>query len=220
MDSLRAVNGTDGLTVIVNLHTLDTARQYCDRIVGMFAGRVVFDGTPGQLTPEIVRDMAQSPPEKVINSWNPFMKLPWEVLAGRSLYPKPFEPRELVARVRSVLRRLEPASTAAASQFDGAKDADTVQRLFKHVLTLDALTPSLPHILSRLQSLQSLHANHVHFKQDVASLVASHERILALLHDMKQQLDQLPQQLLDNKACIQQNVDSLSQKLEKAVHLC
>jgi phosphonate transport system ATP-binding protein len=57
MDSLRAVNGTDGLTVIVNLHTLDTARQYCDRIVGMFAGRVVFDGTPGQLTPEIVRDI-------------------------------------------------------------------------------------------------------------------------------------------------------------------
>lgn len=57
MDSLRAVNGTDGLTVIVNLHTLDTARQYCDRIVGMFGGRVVFDGTPGQLTPEMVRDI-------------------------------------------------------------------------------------------------------------------------------------------------------------------
>jgi phosphonate transport system ATP-binding protein len=57
MDCLRAVNGTDGLTVIVNLHTLDTARQYCDRIVGMFAGRVVFDGTPGQLSPEMVRQI-------------------------------------------------------------------------------------------------------------------------------------------------------------------
>jgi phosphonate transport system ATP-binding protein len=55
MDALRTVNGTDGLTVIVNLHTLDTARAYCDRIVGMFAGRVVFDGTPGQLDSATVR---------------------------------------------------------------------------------------------------------------------------------------------------------------------
>jgi phosphonate transport system ATP-binding protein len=55
MDALRSVNGADGLTVIVNLHTLDTARQYCDRIVGMFAGRVVFDGTPGQLDAATVR---------------------------------------------------------------------------------------------------------------------------------------------------------------------
>jgi phosphonate transport system ATP-binding protein len=55
MDALRNVNGTDGLTVIVNLHTLDTARAYCDRIVGMFAGRVVFDGTPGQLDAATVR---------------------------------------------------------------------------------------------------------------------------------------------------------------------
>jgi phosphonate transport system ATP-binding protein len=55
MDALRNVNGTDGLTVIVNLHTLDTARQYCDRIVGMFAGRVVFDGTPGRLDAATVR---------------------------------------------------------------------------------------------------------------------------------------------------------------------
>ena len=55
MDALRTVNGADRLTVIVNLHTLDTARAYCDRIVGMFAGRVVFDGTPGQLDAATVR---------------------------------------------------------------------------------------------------------------------------------------------------------------------
>jgi phosphonate transport system ATP-binding protein len=57
MDALRRINREDGLTVLCNLHTLDTARQYCDRIVGMRAGRVVFDGTPAQLTPAIVRDI-------------------------------------------------------------------------------------------------------------------------------------------------------------------
>ncbi|KKB13761.1 phosphonate ABC transporter ATP-binding protein [Devosia geojensis] len=54
MDSLRDIN-SEGITVITNLHTLDTARAYCDRIIGMSAGRVVFDGTPEQLTTDVAR---------------------------------------------------------------------------------------------------------------------------------------------------------------------
>ena len=57
MDALRTINREDGLTVLVNLHTLDTARAYCDRIVGMRMGRVIFDGTAAQLTPDVVRDI-------------------------------------------------------------------------------------------------------------------------------------------------------------------
>ena len=57
MDALRRINREDGLTVLCNLHTLDTARQYCDRIIGMRAGRVVFDGIPARLTAPIVRDI-------------------------------------------------------------------------------------------------------------------------------------------------------------------
>jgi len=54
MDSLRDINA-EGITVITNLHTLDTARAYCERIVGMAAGRVVFDGRPEALTTEVAR---------------------------------------------------------------------------------------------------------------------------------------------------------------------
>jgi phosphonate transport system ATP-binding protein len=49
MEALRDVNRRDGLTVLVNLHHLDTARRYCDRIVAMQAGRIVFDGAPAAL---------------------------------------------------------------------------------------------------------------------------------------------------------------------------
>ncbi|MCR0983987.1 phosphonate ABC transporter ATP-binding protein [Roseomonas populi] len=49
MEALRDVNRREGLTVLVNLHHLDTARRYCDRIVAMAAGRVVFDGPPAAL---------------------------------------------------------------------------------------------------------------------------------------------------------------------------
>ena len=50
MDALRRINREDGLTVLCNLHHLDTARAYCDRIVAMQSGRIVFDGGPEALT--------------------------------------------------------------------------------------------------------------------------------------------------------------------------
>ena len=55
MEALRDIHRAQGMTVLVNLHTLDTARRYCTRIVGMAAGRVVFDGTPDTLDAEAVR---------------------------------------------------------------------------------------------------------------------------------------------------------------------
>ena len=57
MDDLRRIHEEDGRTVIANLHTLDTARRYCDRVIGMLHGRVVFDGTPAQLTTGVARDI-------------------------------------------------------------------------------------------------------------------------------------------------------------------
>jgi phosphonate transport system ATP-binding protein len=57
MDDLRRLHDEDGRLVIANLHTLDTARRYCDRVIGMRHGRVVFDGTPDQLTTGAARDI-------------------------------------------------------------------------------------------------------------------------------------------------------------------
>jgi len=57
MDDLRRIHEEDGRTVIANLHTLDTARNYCDRVIGMLHGRVVFDGSPEQLTTGVARDI-------------------------------------------------------------------------------------------------------------------------------------------------------------------
>jgi phosphonate transport system ATP-binding protein len=56
MDALRGVN-REGITVLVNLHDLTTARDYCDRIVALNAGRVVFDGPPVDLTAQRIRDI-------------------------------------------------------------------------------------------------------------------------------------------------------------------
>ena len=57
MDALRDLNTTHGITVLCNLHSLDLARSYCSRLIGMKQGRVVFDGTPDALTDGAVVDL-------------------------------------------------------------------------------------------------------------------------------------------------------------------
>jgi phosphonate transport system ATP-binding protein len=53
MDALQRMNKDFGITVLCNLHSLDLARAYCDRLVGMSAGRVVFDGGAFDLTEDV-----------------------------------------------------------------------------------------------------------------------------------------------------------------------
>jgi len=57
MDSLRDLHREAGITVMCNLHSLDLARDYCTRLIGMRAGQVVFDGTPEALTNDVVIDL-------------------------------------------------------------------------------------------------------------------------------------------------------------------
>ena len=57
MDALLRINRHYGITVMCNLHSLDLARTYCDRLIGMSAGRVVFDGVPEELTEDVARDL-------------------------------------------------------------------------------------------------------------------------------------------------------------------
>lgn len=57
MDALLRINKHFGITVLCNLHSLDLARTYCDRLVGMANGQVVFDGAPERLTDSVARDL-------------------------------------------------------------------------------------------------------------------------------------------------------------------
>ena len=49
LEALARINREDGITVVCNIHHLETARSVFDRIVGMADGRIVFDGPPAAL---------------------------------------------------------------------------------------------------------------------------------------------------------------------------
>jgi phosphonate transport system ATP-binding protein len=57
MRDLQRINRELGITTIVNLHFLDLARRYGDRIIGMREGRVVFDGTGAQADEQVFEDI-------------------------------------------------------------------------------------------------------------------------------------------------------------------
>ncbi|MEO0912789.1 MAG: phosphonate ABC transporter ATP-binding protein [Pseudomonadota bacterium] len=57
MEALQKINREEKITVVCNLHTLDTARTYCDRIIGMRAGEKVFDDVPAALTDAMAREI-------------------------------------------------------------------------------------------------------------------------------------------------------------------
>ncbi len=57
MDALQRINRHFGITVLCNLHSLDLAKSYCDRLIGMAAGQVVFNGSPDELTEDVARTL-------------------------------------------------------------------------------------------------------------------------------------------------------------------
>ena len=57
MDALAEINRRYGITVLCNLHSLELARGYCSRLVGLAGGRLVFDGAPAELTDAAARQL-------------------------------------------------------------------------------------------------------------------------------------------------------------------
>ena len=54
---LKQIAGELGITVLCNLHQVEYAREYAERVVGLSRGAVVFDGPSGKLTDDILQQI-------------------------------------------------------------------------------------------------------------------------------------------------------------------
>ncbi|WP_244220104.1 phosphonate ABC transporter ATP-binding protein [Paraburkholderia terricola] len=57
MDMLRTLNAEHRLTVLVSLHQVDFAMQYCPRTVALRRGKVVYDGPSAALSPALLKQL-------------------------------------------------------------------------------------------------------------------------------------------------------------------
>lgn len=53
MQHLQKINQDLGITTIVNLHFLDLATAYGERVIGLREGKLVFDGPGSECTEEV-----------------------------------------------------------------------------------------------------------------------------------------------------------------------
>ena len=54
---LRDLNEKDGLTVLVSLHQVDYALNFCRRTIALRSGRVVYDGPSAALTSDFLKKL-------------------------------------------------------------------------------------------------------------------------------------------------------------------
>ena len=55
MEDFRRINEEMNITVIINIHHVDLALQYAKRIIGIQAGKIVYDGPVSGVTDEVLR---------------------------------------------------------------------------------------------------------------------------------------------------------------------
>lgn len=63
VELLRDIQRTRGVTVLMNSHNLELARAFSDRLLGLRAGRVVFDGAPDALEDAVLSRIYGGPSE-------------------------------------------------------------------------------------------------------------------------------------------------------------
>ena len=57
MELMANLAGKRNIPVIVNIHNVELAKRFCHRMIGMTDGKVVFDGSPAQLTDENLKQI-------------------------------------------------------------------------------------------------------------------------------------------------------------------
>lgn len=57
MDMIFAMASRRRIACVVNLHQIDVAAAYASRIIGLRKGKIVFDGTPGELTDGVIKQI-------------------------------------------------------------------------------------------------------------------------------------------------------------------
>ncbi|WP_409342834.1 phosphonate ABC transporter ATP-binding protein [Paenibacillus sp. MBLB4367] len=66
MEHLKNISSSMGITVVINLHQVDVALKYSDRIIGVNKGRVVYDGAPDRITEATLQSIYGSEAGEII----------------------------------------------------------------------------------------------------------------------------------------------------------
>ena len=89
MDLLLELNQTRRMTLLISLHHVALARRYCERVIALRQGELVFDGPTSVLTPGFLRDLYGTAADELIDEESPTQVSPPAIPGLPSLGAKP-----------------------------------------------------------------------------------------------------------------------------------
>lgn len=57
MDDFKKINKEMNISVLINIHHVDLALKYADRVIGIKAGEIVYDGPSNEVDNEILKQI-------------------------------------------------------------------------------------------------------------------------------------------------------------------
>ena len=63
MDDFKRINKDMNITILINIHHVDLALQYADRVIGIRTGEVVYDGPAAAVTQSVLDQIYEGAPE-------------------------------------------------------------------------------------------------------------------------------------------------------------
>ena len=68
MDDFKKINKEMNISVLINIHHVDLALEYVDRIIGIKAGKIVYDGKASDIDNEVLKEIYGGDLDKVGSS--------------------------------------------------------------------------------------------------------------------------------------------------------
>lgn len=65
MTDFKNINQKENITILINIHDVDLALEYCDRVIGINKGQIVYDGKSSDITQDILDRIYQNPSQAV-----------------------------------------------------------------------------------------------------------------------------------------------------------
>ena len=120
-------------------------------------------------------------------------------------------------RLKLLLSDLERTSAAQnqahkrhPSQPNGASQAPSIQeQLFPILLRLGPLLPQIPHILTRLRTLSTLHSSATAFQSTLEDLEEEQKKLRSTLLELEKAVETVELSLKDNREVVKNNVAGL-----------
>ena len=57
MDDFKKINKEMNMSILINIHHVDLALKYADRVIGIKAGEIVYDGSSENVTPDVLTEI-------------------------------------------------------------------------------------------------------------------------------------------------------------------